>query len=297
MKIEKKTAKIRQVDLTELYLKLVDEDPERHIFIEEFGDSGVFIFKTLGRRDYRQIVGTKGISNCDKEEIICSTCTLYPENYDFENCEEAGLPTALAKSILEKSMLTDSKSLRNLIYHFRTEMNEDYNKQVSCVIHEAFPEYKLDGDDGIENWDIIRTAEYMAKAEFILHSLRMIPLAQADVTDGYNDDTEQEEPQQPQMRTERVENNSDGSQTRVSTNTINARPRVTPEKLAQLQRIAPGIDWAEDLGSLDFDTFSEITKTKGFDDRAAALIPIDGSEDGQEALPLAVRNRFKVVNN
>lgn len=295
MKIEKKTGKIHQVDLTELYLKLVDEDPERHIFIEDFGESGVFIFKTLGRRDYRQIVNTKGITNCDKEEIICSTCTLYPENYDFENCEEAGLPTALSKSILEKSMLTDAKSLRNLIYHFRNEMNEDYNKQVSCVIHEAFPEYKLDGDDGIENWDIIRTAEYMAKAEFILHSLRMIPLAQADVTDGYNDEAEGDP--QPQMRTERVEDNSDGSQTRISSNTINARPRVTPEKLAQLQRIAPDVDWASDLGSLDFDTFSEVNKTKGFDSRAAALIPIDGSEDGQEALPLALRDKFKVVNN
>lgn len=295
MKIEKKGSKIQQVDLTELYLKFLDEDPERHIFIEEFGESGVFIFKTLGRRDYRQIVGSKELSNCDKEEVICSTCTLYPEHYDFENCEEAGLPTALAKSILEKSMLTDPKSLRTLIYHFRNEMNEDYNKQVSCAIHEAFPEYRLDGDDGIENWDIIRTAEYMAKAEFILHSLRLIPLADANVNDGYYDD--QEEAQEAPIESERIEDNDDGSKTRVTSKTFNARQRVTPEKLAQLQRIAPNVDWASDIGSLDFDTFSEVTKTKGFDGRAAALIPIDGSEDGQEALPLALRNKFRVVNN
>ena len=295
MQVKKAKPGVQSVDLSELYLKLIDDNPEKHIFMEKFGESGVFIFRALGRQEYRKIVSTEELSNCDKEELICQICTLYPEKYDFENCEEAGLPTALAKKILENSMLTDAKSLRTLIYHFRDEMNEDYNRRVSCVIHEAFPEFKIDGDDGIENWDIIRTAEYMARAEFILHSLRGVPIAPADVSDGFSED-EYDEPHTEVIDDDYTENNADGSQTRVTKKTINAkRPKATREKLEQLQRIAPNIDWSADLGNLDVDQLSKIQKANEFDDRAAALIPTDGSEDGQEAIPLALRDRFKVI--
>lgn len=295
MQVKKSKPGVQSVDLSELYLKLIDDNPDKHIFMEKFGDSGVFIFRALGRQEYRKIVTTEELTNCDKEELICQICTLYPEKYDFENCDEAGLPTALSKKILESSMLTDAKSLRALIYHFRDEMNEDYNRQISCVIHEAFPEFKIDGDDGIENWDIIRTAEYMARAEFILHSLRGVPMAPADINDGASDNYN--EPQTEVVDDSYMTDNDDGSRTRVTKKTINAKPRTaaTREKLEQLQRIAPGIDWTEDLGNMDVENLSKIQKNNQFDDRAAALIPTDGSEDGQDAIPLALRDKFKVI--
>lgn len=224
MKLETNRSK-QQINITDLYLKITSENPDTHVFMDQFGDSGIFIYRSLGRKEYRTIVSSEAISDCDKEEVICETCTLYPENYDFSNCDEAGLPTALAKRILEQSLLTDAMSLTNLIYHYRNEMNTDYNRQVSCVIHEAFPEFKLDGDDGIENWDVMKTAEYMARAEFILHSLRGVPLAQAsiDTGDSNTSDDEQEET--------RTVSNKDGSQTRVTKKTINSRRSMTPEKL------------------------------------------------------------------
>ena len=281
----------QQINITDLYLKITSENPDTHVFMDQFGDSGIFIYRSLGRKEYRTIVSSEAISDCDKEEVICETCTLYPENYDFSNCDEAGLPTALAKRILEQSLLTDAMSLTNLIYHYRNEMNTDYNRQVSCVIHEAFPEFKLDGDEGIENWDVMKTAEYMARAEFILHSLRGVPLATASIdsdTDNNNEDNEQEEV--------RTRTNKDGSQTRVTKKTINSKRSMTREKLQKLKEIAPNIDWERDLGNAGFDNLSKIMQTKNIDTRPMALRDLN-KENGQEALPEALRDRFKVIND
>lgn len=288
MKLETNKSK-QQINITDLYLKITSENPDTHVFMDQFGDSGIFIYRSLGRKEYRTIVSSEAISDCDKEEVICETCTLYPENYDFSNCDEAGLPTALAKRILEQSLLTDAMSLTNLIYHYRNEMNTDYNRQVSCVIHEAFPEFKLDGDDGIENWDVMKTAEYMARAEFILHSLRGVPLAQASIDTGDSNTSgdEQEET--------RTVSNKDGSQTRVTKKTINSRRSMTPEKLQKLKEIAPNIDWESDLGNAGFDNLSKIMQTKNVDTRPMALRDING-ESGQEALPEALRDRFRVID-
>lgn len=288
MKLETNRSK-QQINITDLYLKITSENPGTHVFMDQFGDSGIFIYRSLGRKEYRTIVSSEAISDCDKEEVICETCTLYPENYDFSNCDEAGLPTALAKRILEQSLLTDAMSLTNLIYHYRNEMNTDYNRQVSCVIHEAFPEFKLDGDDGIENWDVMKTAEYMARAEFILHSLRGVPLAQASIDTGDSNTSgdEQEET--------RTVSNKDGSQTRVTKKTINSRRSMTPEKLQKLKEIAPNIDWESDLGNAGFDNLSKIMQTKNVDTRPMALRDING-ESGQEALPEALRDRFRVID-
>lgn len=288
MKLETNRSK-QQINITDLYLKITSENPDTHVFMDQFGDSGIFIYRSLGRKEYRTIVSSEAISDCDKEEVICETCTLYPENYDFSNCDEAGLPTALAKRILEQSLLTDAMSLTNLIYHYRNEMNTDYNRQVSCVIHEAFPEFKLDGDDGIENWDVMKTAEYMARAEFILHSLRGVPLAQASIDTGDSNTSgdEQEET--------RTVSNKDGSQTRVTKKTINSRRSMTPEKLQKLKEIAPNIDWESDLGNAGFDNLSKIMQTKNVDTRPMALRDING-ESGQEALPEALRDRFRVID-
>lgn len=290
MKLETNRSK-QQINITDLYLKITSENPDTHVFMDQFGDSGIFIYRSLGRKEYRTIVSSEAISDCDKEEVICETCTLYPENYDFSNCDEAGLPTALAKRILEQSLLTDAMSLTNLIYHYRNEMNTDYNRQVSCVIHEAFPEFKLDGDDGIENWDVMKTAEYMARAEFILHSLRGVPLATASIdsdTDNNNEDNEQEEV--------RTRTNKDGSQTRVTKKTINSKRSMTREKLQKLKEIAPNIDWERDLGNAGFDNLSKIMQTKNIDTRPMALRDLN-KENGQEALPEALRDRFKVIND
>ena len=85
MKLETNRSK-QQINITDLYLKITSENPDTHVFMDQFGDSGIFIYRSLGRKEYRTIVSSEAISDCDKEEVICETCTLYPEN-SFESAE------------------------------------------------------------------------------------------------------------------------------------------------------------------------------------------------------------------
>ena len=271
-------------DLSDLYIKYVEK--YEHVFMQEFGESGVFIFKALGRKDYRDIVSSTAITDCEKEEMICSTCVLYPENYDFENCDEAGLPTLLSKSILENSLLTNPESLKNLVYHFRDEMNTDYNKQVSCIIHEAFPEYEITGENGIENWDIIKTAEYISRAEFILHSLRGVPIAQVNTeqsTPSSHEEIKQKSDLSKKMKTAQLGDEDKKSSTK----------KLNASSLSELQRLAPDINWYDDAGRKGIEG---ILHGQNFDARARSSIPLDDSEEGQDAIPLALRNKFKVID-
>ena len=43
-----------------------------------------FVFRTLNRFEYKQIVAMQNVDALMREEIICSTCVLHPRNYDFK---------------------------------------------------------------------------------------------------------------------------------------------------------------------------------------------------------------------
>ena len=70
MKLETNRSK-QQINITDLYLKITSENPDTHVFMDQFGDSGIFIYRSLGRKEYRTIVSSEAISDCDKEEVIC----------------------------------------------------------------------------------------------------------------------------------------------------------------------------------------------------------------------------------
>lgn len=67
-----------------------------------------FIFRTLNRFEYKQIVAMQNVDALMREEIICSTCVLHPRNYDFKTmgANEAGYPSTLSKIIMENSGFT-----------------------------------------------------------------------------------------------------------------------------------------------------------------------------------------------
>lgn len=67
-----------------------------------------FIFRTLNRFEYKQIVALENIDALYREEIICSTCVLWPFNYDFKRmaAEDSGYPSTLAQIIMENSGFT-----------------------------------------------------------------------------------------------------------------------------------------------------------------------------------------------
>lgn len=191
--------------------KLFEDFSEKYdqVFMESVEDQ-VFIFRALGRKDFKDLVESKAVNDCAKEEIVCEICTLYPENYDFENCDEAGLPTELCRLILDHSLLKSSDQLQKAIHYFRDKLNDDLDEQITCVIHEAFPEYSV---EEIGNWDVVKTADYMTRAEYILHNLRGVPIA----------------PVQPVQKEE--ENFNDRFQP-VKTNPLEDKSMDTPKKKA-----------------------------------------------------------------
>lgn len=67
-----------------------------------------FVFRTLNRFEYKQIVAIQNIDALYREEIICNTCVLWPMNYNFKAMaeEDSGYPSTLAQIIMENSGFT-----------------------------------------------------------------------------------------------------------------------------------------------------------------------------------------------
>lgn len=67
-----------------------------------------FVFRTLNRFEYKQIVGIENVDALYREEVICRTCVLWPYNYDFKQMalEDSGYPSTLAQIIMENSGFT-----------------------------------------------------------------------------------------------------------------------------------------------------------------------------------------------
>ncbi|CZR97751.1 MULTISPECIES: hypothetical protein [unclassified Clostridioides] len=65
-----------------------------------------FIFRTINRFEYKQLLSLQNIDTLEREEIICQTVTLWPENYDWKDKSKAGLATSYSEVIMEKSGFT-----------------------------------------------------------------------------------------------------------------------------------------------------------------------------------------------
>lgn len=64
-----------------------------------------YVWRPLTRYEYKQIVNMPNTDPLQREEIICETCVLWPENYNYEAMAKdgAGIPALLAQQIMEAS--------------------------------------------------------------------------------------------------------------------------------------------------------------------------------------------------
>lgn len=74
------------------------------IYLTEF-DEEVFVWRTLKRKEYKEIMKIQGADQFYREERICEKVVLYPEHYNFMEMGrgKAGIPTLLSELIMEKS--------------------------------------------------------------------------------------------------------------------------------------------------------------------------------------------------
>lgn len=226
-------------DLTELFIRYQEE--HRNVFMHQI-ENQVFIYRSLGRMEYRKILSDERFNDMEKEELICQVCTLWPEDFDFENCD-AGIPTVLSKVILKNSYLDSIESRRNVLAYYREEM-WDLDNQITCIINEAFPQFDI---EEIESWDIEKTTKYLSRAEWKLHNLRGLQFYDANLQESYYE-AQDNQSQDRGVITEEIggESPQKGSGQSDTNMRGGAKEKLTPQKLRELKAKFPEIDWEND---------------------------------------------------
>jgi hypothetical protein len=221
-------------DLTDIYMRLQDE--HRNVYLHQI-ENQVFFYRPLGRAEYKKLLEDERFNDMEKEELICQVCTLWPEDYDFEECD-AGVPTVLARAILKNSYLDSVESRRAVLDFYRKEMF-DLDNQITCIINEAFPQYDI---EEIESWGVEKTTKYLSRAEWKLHNLRGLQFYDTDAVESFYEAQERQQgtAAQDQVVTEEIE---DKPKKNIRGG---AKEKLTPEKLRELQAKYPEIDWTGD---------------------------------------------------
>ena len=222
----------------------------------------VYIYRPLGRLEYKELLESE-ISDLDKEDAVCETCILHPENLNLDECP-AGLPSQLFQLILKNSFLDSIESKKIVIAYHRNQMQQ-FDNQITCIINEAFPNYDI---EEIENWDMSKTAKYLSRAEWKLNVLRQIPIdyeksdqlmeqewntQHASNTEEDFDDIQQQEDdhQSPAPKNDFKVETLEERQARLA----KEGPRKkSPEELARLKSMFPEINWDAEIdptGNLD----------------------------------------------
>lgn len=238
------------IDLTERFFELQQENES--VFLCQLGEENekqVFMYRPLGRLEFKRLINDDRLDDMAKEEVICQACTLWPEEFDFENCD-AGIPTMLVKEILKNSYLDSIDSRKAVLSYFRNEMY-DLDNQITCIINEAFPECSI---DEIESWGVAKTSKYLSRAEWKLQNLRGMNM----VYDPIDEPVVQQPPveQKNKVVTEEIGNNTspvkegkiETLEERQQRLAMNGTPKekLTPEKLAELRAKYPDIPWDQD---------------------------------------------------
>ena len=237
----------QETDLTRIFLRLRKD--YKTLYTYQF-ENEVFIYRPIGRKEYKDVFLNDRIDDATKEEAICEICVLYPQDYDFADCDEAGLPTALASEIIKNSYLSEERRERVLNY-FRQDMY-DLDNQMTCIILEAFPNLDM---ETVENWDIETTCKYYSRAEWTLHNLHGLQFKEKDPNAAYVRTPEETRPDTQELDTDMLQSNAakseiahDGKPKNKTGNTT-----LTPEKLRELKAKYPNIDWEHDNGMQGID--------------------------------------------
>jgi len=130
-----------------------------------------FTWRPLTRQEYKSIISTM-IDDADREQLICQSCILEPSHFNFEDCD-AGIPTTLASAILDNSAL-DEKSIKRNMSKYKRYLEENFEPQMDLIIFEGFSgKYSL---EEIKSWPMEKSVAMFVQAEWILKTLRGVPL-------------------------------------------------------------------------------------------------------------------------
>lgn len=86
------------------------------VYMTEYDDNEVYIWRTLTRAEYKQVMAMTNLAPAAREERICQIAVLYPASFnELEQARgKAGVPTVLAEQIMEKSGFLPTEEARKL---------------------------------------------------------------------------------------------------------------------------------------------------------------------------------------
>ena len=133
-----------------------------NIFLIKTRD-GEFIFRTLTRKEYLEIVDLYPLLGESSEDTVFEQCVLYPKVDDIEKLY-AGTVTVVVDSIIDISGFSEPDVFMGLLESNRKIM-ELADSQMIVVLLKAFPHLTL---ESINNLDIQQLTYYLALAEQVL---------------------------------------------------------------------------------------------------------------------------------
>lgn len=216
---------INSIDMASVIAEL--EEKYRNVYWTTF-EGEMYIYKPLGRKDYKEILTNEEMSFEDKKDAIINKCIVFPEDFDIDDIV-AGLVNVLFTKIMDVSYLDSDESRLGVIEYYRQDMYS-LDNQITCIINEAFPNFDI---EEIENWDLERTAKYLSRAEYKLQNFRGF-----EFNEAYFGEMQPQEEVKEQEAPKQIEENKDVVKS--------SKEKMTPEKLRELQRKFPEIDWAND---------------------------------------------------
>lgn len=213
-------------------VSLIEELKSKYRTVYWFHEDGnIYVYKPLGRKDYKEICENDNLSSLDKEDEVIKKCLLYPFNLDIDDLV-AGTAEKLFSTIMKNSFLVDLDSKQMLMDFYRSEMY-DLQNQVTCLINEAFPNYDI---EDIENWDIERTSKYLSRAEWKLQNLRGMVFNEEYF--AANNETSQQQP-------ETIQEDTPVDKTEEKIEPVKKKG-FSREELEEMKRKYPEIPWEED---------------------------------------------------
>ena len=147
--------------LSDQKLQYYKEEYNGHKVIYVRFSNEEFVFRTLTVREYEMILKTYR-ETFKQETAICNMSCIYPEGYEFSECEFGVLPSVIAGYIKELSSFNSAKSIFNEYYNAKAASN--LYQQCMDLIKAFIGDYTY---EEMEDWTWQKLMDMTVRAENI----------------------------------------------------------------------------------------------------------------------------------
>lgn len=151
--------------------RVIEELSRRYEYVYASHLNGMtFIWRPLTRAEYYRIVA-RAERGEDVAYEVCQIGVLHPEGIDFTSLP-GGTVTMLSDAIWYISAAPSMERLEAMLNKGRAAM-QSVERQAECTIAVVFPGTRI---EEMRDWPYVKLIDYMARAEWALNNIHMLPL-------------------------------------------------------------------------------------------------------------------------